>query len=83
MWTRSFNRVNMQDTITIDQFGFHYTVDHIGTRRGIDGHEKDSVLITFMFDQMPADIVKRAQNKLLYEFSGIDVNFRIPWSKTV
>jgi hypothetical protein len=73
----------MQDTIVIDQFGFDYKIDHLGTRRGIDGHKKDSVLITFMFDQMPVNIVKQAQNKLLYEFSGIDVNFRIPWSKTV
>ena len=73
----------MQDTIVIDQFGFDYKVDHLGTLRGIDGHKKDSILITFMFDQMPVDIVKQAQNKLLYEFSGINVNFRIPWSKTV
>ena len=68
----------MQDTIVIDQFGFDYKVDHLGTYRG-----KDAILITFIFDQMPVNIVKQAQNKLLYEFSGIEVNFRIPWSKTV
>ena len=73
----------MNDTIVIDQFGFEYKVDHLGTLRGIDGHKKDSVLITFIFDQMPTEIIKKAQNEFLYEFSGIDVNFRIPWSKAI
>tara|TARA_R110002020_G_scaffold320417_1_gene536343 strand:- start:137 stop:358 length:222 start_codon:yes stop_codon:yes gene_type:complete len=73
----------MLQTKTIGQFGFNYKVDHLGTLRGIDGHKKDSVLITFIFDQMPTEIIKKAQNEFLYEFSGIDVNFRIPWSKAI
>ena len=73
----------MLQTKTIEQFGFDYTVDHLGTLRGIDGHKKDAVLITFIFDQMPVSIIKKAQNEFLYEFSGIEVHFRIPWSKAV
>ena len=73
----------MLQTKTIGQFGFNYKVDHLGPLRGIDGHKKDSVLITFIFDQMPTEIIKKAQNEFLYEFSGIDVNFRIPWGKAI
>ena len=83
--------MDYKDLISIDDFGFEYTVRHLGTRGSTDyGYSncgtmrgKDSILITFIFDQMPTDIIKKAQNKLLYEFSGVDVNFRIPWSKAV
>ena len=74
------------ELISIDDFGFEYTVQHLGTKGSFDHgvmNGKDSVLITFIFDQMPTEIIKKAQNKLLYEFSGVDVNFRIPWSKAV
>ena len=77
-----------KEEIIIDDFGIEYTVRHLGTKgsygAGADTlRGQDSVLITFIFDQMPTDIIKKAQNKLLYEFSGVDVNFRIPWSKAV
>ena len=75
--------MDYSNTKTIGDFGFNYTVWHLGSLRGIDGHKKHSVLITFIFDQMPASIIKKAQNEFLYEFSGIDVNFRIPWSKVI
>ena len=68
----------MLDTKTIGQFGFDYTVDHLGTYKN-----KDAVLITFIFDQMPVSIIKKAQNEFLYEFSGCIVHFRIPWSKAI
>jgi|TARA_R110000824_G_scaffold158260_1_gene332021 hypothetical protein len=68
----------MLETKTIGQFGFDYTVDHLGTFGG-----KDAVLITLIFDQMPLAVLKKAQNEFLYEFSGINVHFRIPWSKVI
>ena len=68
---------------TIGDFGFNYTVRHLGILRGIDGHKKDAILITFIFDQMPVDIIKQVQKLFLYEYLGIDVKFRIPWNKAV
>tara|TARA_R100000458_G_C8082414_1_gene116628 strand:+ start:330 stop:569 length:240 start_codon:yes stop_codon:yes gene_type:complete len=69
----------------VGDFGFNYTIEHLGTMRGIeiDGNKIHALLITFIFDQMPAGIIKKAQKEFLSEFSGIDVHFRIPWSKVI